>query len=205
MKILSILIAIVAGLIVLLGYFFPQTWLDYVTVPLLNWAVTLSGIAGIVAILNLIFGIHWKRVRDEHPRKAYSVVAIVAFLLTSAAGISFEPSSAGFQKIVTRVQVPIESSLMAVLAILMVYASLKILQRQRNWMGFVFFLSVVAFLVLNSGVLAFSTEIPILRVLLTAVHRAPVAGARGLLLGIALGSLVTGIRVLIGSERPYNG
>jgi len=65
--------------------------------------------------------------------------------------------------------------------------------------------SVILFLILNSGVLAFTSEIPILRNLLSAFHQVPVAGARGILLGVALGSIVTGIRVLIGSDRPYNG
>jgi hypothetical protein len=94
---------------------------------------------------------------------------------------------------------------MALLAISLVVASLKILQRHRSWMGFVFFLCVVLFLILNSGVLAFTSEIPVLRDLLSAFHHAPVAGARGILLGIALGSLAAGIRVMIGSDRPYNG
>ncbi len=205
MKIVNFIIAAATGLIVLLGYFFPGAGLAVIRTPLLDWAVTLSGVAGLVAILNLVFGIHWKRVHDNHPRKAYSVVLILAFLLTIAAGIYLDPASNSFQKLVTRVQVPIESSLMAVLAITLVYASLKVLQRHRNWMGFIFFLSVVLFLVLNSGVLAYTTEIPILRDLLSVFHQIPVAGARGMLLGIALGSLATGIRILIGSEKPYNG
>ena len=33
----------------------------------------------------------------------------------------------------------------------------------------------------------------------------PVAGARGILLGIALGSLTAGLRILMGADRPYSG
>jgi hypothetical protein len=204
-KVLNYLIAAITGLIVLLGDFFPGTGISLARSPLLDWAVTLSGVAGLVAILNLVFHVHWKRIQDKHPRRLYSGALIVTFLLTVVAGVFLDPGSAGFQKLVTRVQVPVESTLMAVLAITLVFASLKLLQRQRNWMGFLFFLSVIIFLVLNSGVLAFSTEIPILTNLLSAFHRVPMAGARGMLLGIALGSLATGIRVLIGSEKPYNG
>jgi len=205
MKIINVIIAVAAGVIVLLGYFFSSPGLQAIRTPLLDWAVTLSGMAGLVAILNLVFGVHWKRVRENHPLKGYSVILILTFLFTLVAGIFLGPSSDGFQKLVTHVQVPIESSLMAVLAITLVYAALRILQRNRNWVGFIFFLSVVFFLVLNSGVLAFTTDIPILRDVLSAFHQVPVAGARGILLGIALGSLATGIRVLIGSDRPYNG
>ena len=205
MKVVNVLVAVIAGVIVLLGYFLPSAGLQAVRRPLLDWAVTLSGVAGLVAILNLVFGVHWKRIKENHRLKNYSVVVILVFMITLAAGIWMGPSTNGFQRIVTAVQVPIESSLMAVLALTMVYASLKILQRHRNLMGFIFFLSVILFLVLNSGVLAFSMDIPILMNLLSAFHQVPVAGARGILLGIALGSLVTGLRILIGSDRPYNG
>jgi len=30
-------------------------------------------------------------------------------------------------------------------------------------------------------------------------------GARGILIGVALGTLTTGLRVLLGSDRPYGG
>ncbi len=205
MKVVNVVIAMLAGLIVLLGYFFNSSGLHELRSPLLDWAVTLSGIAGLVAILNLVFGVHLKRLRENHPRKGSSVVILISFAVTLLAGIFLGPADEGFQKLVTHVQVPIESSLMAVLAITLVFAALKILQRHRNWMGFVFFLSVILFLVLNSGVLAFTSEVPFLRDVLSSLHQIPVAGARGILLGIALGSLATGIRVIIGSDRPYNG
>jgi hypothetical protein len=31
------------------------------------------------------------------------------------------------------------------------------------------------------------------------------AGARGILLGVALGTVATGLRILIGADRPYGG
>jgi hypothetical protein len=94
---------------------------------------------------------------------------------------------------------------LAVLAITMAFSSLRLLKRRRTWIGVIFFLSVITFLVLNSGILAFSTEIPILQTMLSGFHQIPASGARGILLGIALGSLATGIRILIGSDRPYDG
>jgi hypothetical protein len=32
-----------------------------------------------------------------------------------------------------------------------------------------------------------------------------VAGARGVLLGVALGAIATGLRILMGVDRPYGG
>ena len=116
MKIVNVIIAIAAGLIVLLGYFFGSPALQELRSPLLDWAVTLSGIAGLVAVLNLVFGVHLKRLRENHPRKGSSVVILASFAVTLIAGIFLGPADDGFQNIVTHVQVPIESSLMAVLS-----------------------------------------------------------------------------------------
>ena len=205
MKFINIVIAILSGVIVLLGYFLPLPGIQSIRTSLLDWGVILSGVAGLVAILNLVFGIHWKRARQDHPGKSYSILLIVAFLLTLVSGIFLDPSNPGFQKLVTHIQVPVESSLMALLAFTLVFSALKVLQHHRNWEGGIFFLSIIVFLVLNSGVLAITSDIPFLRGLLSFFHQVPVAGARGILLGIALGSLVTGVRVLIGTDRPYNG
>ncbi|MCX6053496.1 MAG: hypothetical protein NTZ74_01000 [Chloroflexi bacterium] len=202
---LSILVAVVVGIVILVGYFFPSPLISEIRTPLLDWAVTLAGVASLVAILNLIFGVHWKRLRESDGVNVFSVVVIMAFLLTLGAGILLGPSNSGFQKVVTAIQVPIETSLMAVLAITMSYSSLRFLKRQRNTMGLVFFISVILFLVINSGVMAFSSDIPLLPLLLSGFHKVPEAGARGILLGIALGSLATGVRILIGSDRPYSG
>jgi hypothetical protein len=201
---LSFIVALMCGLIVLAGYFFSNSTLLTVRATMLEWAVTVAGVAGLVAIFHLIFGVHVKRLHEAGPKRFYSIVVILAFLAALVAGLFFGPADSGYQKIVTAIQVPIETSLMAVLAVTLSYASLRLLKRQRNWMGVVFFLSVIVYLVLNSGVLAFSADIPVLQQVLSGFHQIPVAGARGILLGIALGSLLTGIRILIGSDQPYS-
>ncbi len=202
---LSVLVAILAGLIILISYFFPIPALVAIRTPMLDWTVTLAGVASLTAIIHLVFGVHLKRLKEKGSKRVFSVIVIVVFVITAFTGIYFGPDHPQYRQVVTAVQVPIETSLMALLAITLSYASLSLLKRQRNWMGLVFFISVILFLVINSGVLAFSSEIPILQEMLSGFHKIPVAGARGILLGIALGSLATGVRILVGSDRPYSG
>ena len=202
---LSLIVSILSGLIVLIGYFFPIPFIETIRTPMLNWAVILAGVASLVAIIHLIFSVHLKRLRENGSRKFFSIVVILTFLIVLIAGIYLGPAHPQYQKVVTSIQVPIETSLMALLAITLSYSSLQLLKRQRNWFGIVFFLSVILFLVVNSGVLAFSADIPLLQDLLAGFHQLPAAGARGILLGIALASLATGVRILIGSDRPYSG
>ncbi len=197
-------VAFVIGAIVLVGYFIPAAPLQAIRTPILDWAIVLAGFAGLVAILNLIFGVHIKRIREKTPRQGFSWLVVISFFVVFIAGVILGPTNPNVQNVVTYIQFPIEASLMAVLAITLAYASLKFLQRQRNWMGIVFFVATLFFLVVNSGILSFSSNIPVLRTLVSAAHQLPVGGARGILLGIALGSLATGIRILIGADRPYN-
>jgi hypothetical protein len=199
------IISFIVCTIILIGYFFPGTAIAAIRTPMLDWAVTLSGIAGLVAIANLIFGVHWKRLRDPEKDHLFSGLVIFSFLLTLTAGIFLGPNSETFKKVVTAIQTPIESSLMAVLAITLAYSSLRLLQRQHNWMGGFFFVSVIIFLLFNSGIFSLFANIPALQDLIAGINKIPVAGARGILIGVALGSLLTGIRIWIGSDRPYNG
>jgi len=49
-------------------------------------------------------------------------------------------------------------------------------------------------------------DIPLLNGLRRWIAQVPaMAGARGILIGVALGTIATGLRVLIGADRPYGG
>lgn len=200
----STAVAIAAGLIVLLGYFLPIPALIPIRSVLIDWAVIVAGVAGLIAIIHLI-KVHWKKLTSPRSRDYYSLITLIAFFLTLAAGLLLSPSDSRFQKVVTSIQVPIEASLMGVLAISLTYASIRLFRRRKGWMAVIFAVSTVVFLVLASGVLSFSDQVPILKDILSALNMLPVAGARGILLGIALGSLTTGLRILLAADRPYSG
>ncbi len=192
------------GLIVLLGYFVPVPILQEIRTTLLDWGVTLAGVAALVGIINLIIT-HWRRVTAPRNRDLYSALLIVSFLLTIATGVALGPSDPNFQHVVTSIQVPLEASLMAVLAISLAYASLRLFQKRKGLVAVIFVISALLFLLVTSGLLAPGSNNPILASVLTAINQLPIAGARGILLGIALGGLATGLRILMGVDRPFSG
>jgi hypothetical protein len=103
------------------------------------------------------------------------------------------------------IQVPVEISLLAVLAFVLVYAVARLLTRRPKWYTILFLVSVVLVL-LGSAPLFIVGEVSMLSSLRGwLVHVPAVAGARGLLLGVALGTVATGLRILIGIDRPYGG
>jgi hypothetical protein len=197
-------VAIIVGLLVLLGYFVPVPALVQLRTLLLGWAVILVAIATVVGILNL-FQVHWHKLARKPGRDIYSLVFLLAFVLTIVVGVWFGPASPEFQQLMLSVQMPAESSLMALLAIVLAYSSLRLLQRRKGNLAIMFIFSAVLFLILSSGLLAAVETVSPAKEIIAVLNRLPVAGARGILLGIALGSLVAGIRILMGADRPYRG
>ena len=101
---------------------------------------------------------------------------------------------------------PVEASLMALLTVTLIYASVRLLRRRTDIMSIVF-IGAAALTIFASVSLPFIGEIPLLgdviRPWLTSTLAA--GGARGLLLGVALGALTTGLRVLFAFDRPFGG
>ncbi|MEN4011956.1 MAG: hypothetical protein AB1453_12160 [Chloroflexota bacterium] len=201
---LSTAIAISVGIIVLAGAFLPVPILQPVRQTLLSWAIPVAAAAGLVAIVNLL-GVHWRKLNNPRERDNYSIILLLGFIAAFAAGILLGPSDPNFQKIVTHIQFPVEASLMGVLTVSLTYASIRMFQRRIGWLAILFAGSTVVFLIVLSGFLSIGESIPLVKDLLAVLNTLPVAGARGILLGIALGSLTTGLRILIGADRPYSG
>jgi hypothetical protein len=157
----------------------------------------------IVGVVNL-WRVHWNKFTSRQTGASYSVILLVALGLTLvAAAVGF---ALGEMSVLTwlfnYIQVPIETSLMAILAVVLAYAVARMFNRRMNLFSFVFILTVL--LVLIGTVSLPGIEINFLREIRNWIARvAATAGARGILIGIALGTVATGLRALMGADRPY--
>lgn len=203
MGILAVLTAIVVGLIVLLGYFFPQ--LASYQFLLLDWAILFAGMAAFVGLLNLL-GVHFDKIRKRQKGSLYSFVLIAGMLTTFIIALALTPQNPLVQAIVLNgVIIPVETALLALLTVSLLYAAIRLLQKRLDVMSVLFILTA-ALLFLGSATLPFG-DIPIVGTLLRpwVTQIWALGGARGILIGVSLGALLTGIRVLFGADRPYGG
>ncbi len=202
----SVSIVIGVGLIVLLGTFIEFPILVVMRQVLLQWAVALAAVALMVGVVNLL-RVHYRKITDKQKGGPYSLLLIVSLIITFGIGAIFGPKSAWFLWIFNHIQVPVESSLMGLLAVVLVFASARILWRRVNLFSLIFLATVLVMLLGAAPILGI--EIPGLhgpqglRALIAQIPA--VAGARGILLGIGLGTIATGLRVLMGTDRPYGG
>lgn len=198
-------IAISVGLIILLGTFLPIPLFSTIRSQLLRWAMILLSVAGLVGIANL-FGVHFNKIRRREQGSVYSLTLLVAMLATLLVGIITGPDHPWMRGAVEAVILPVEASLMALLAVTLLYASIRLLRRRTNMMSLVF-LGTAAIMLLGSVSLPVLGEIPILGdwVRPWLMYGPAAGGARGLIIGVALGALATGLRGLFAVDRPYGG
>ena len=203
MRIITAIIAIVVGILVLLGYFLPQAAIFQVI--LLDWAIILAGAATLAGVLNLVT-VHLEKIRTRSKDNIYSAILILGLFATFVFSLLLKPQNIYVQTfILNGIIVPIEASLMALLAVSLLYAAVRLLRHRADLMGIVFVLTA-ALLFFGSATLPFG-DVPIMSTLVRpwVSQILALGGARGILIGVALGTLTTGLRVLFGIDRPYGG
>ena len=203
---ISTITCIVVGLIVLAGYFFNVEEISFLRGLLLHWAIILTGVTLLVGVVNLI-SIHLGKITKKTKGSLNSVFLVGSFLFTLIIAGYFGISSVWSLWIYNSILVPIETSLLAILAIFLILTLPRMLSR-RMGIDSVVFIVVIIFVLLGS-IPIFRTYIPGLfgenGIYKSVINLLGVSGIRGILLGIALGVTATGIRVLLGSDRPYGG
>jgi hypothetical protein len=219
-NLVSLTIAAGSGLITLLLMlvrFEPESDFAFALPTLLDWVTTLSAAALIVGILNLL-AVHFRKVSVFNLTSMYSITFFVAFfgvvvmwvvaatarfflaeadpLRTDMVGLGQGTVDFAFKY----VQTPIEASLTGILAVVLTLAGARLIRTRRHWSAFIF-VAVALFLIISLAPISLLSFLPDLRDVL--VQPFAEGAARGILLGVALGVIATGLRVIIGVDQPY--
>jgi len=200
-KTISIITAILVGFFVLVG-FFIKPLLDPVLILILRWGIIVGSMTAIVGIVNLLIT-HIKRIRFKEGRFGFSFVVLIGFFASLLGALIFGTGDQRFTQWLSAIQIPIEISLMALVALTLTYAGVNFF-RLRGWtpLSISFGISAIVFLILGIGFIQSGTD-PVVDQVVNFIRILPLAGGRGILIGISLGALLTGLRILFSSERPY--
>ncbi len=200
-KTIPILVAAAAALFILATLILGEPlagWLEIV----LNWAVIVASVALLVAIATLILT-HLRNIVRGKRGFIFSIVLISTFLVSFIGALVFGVDNSAYLRWVAAIQLPLETSLLGLAALVMTAAALQIF-RNRGWslLTLTFGISALVFLVISLGLLQ-ALNIPVLTTVINYLQRLPMIGARGLLIGIGIGALLMGLRVVLGLERPW--
>ena len=197
---IPVLIATVTSLVVLAGYLLPIPLLTYYRDRLVEWAVIVAAFAFVLGLFNVL-RVHGGRVIRLRKGWFYSLVLLLAALAAWIPPVLYGPSGTPTQQMLDYVIGPLGASLAALVAFTLALAAFRLLRARRS-VGAVFFILIVAVTLLGStpfidlGWLADVRD--------WIVNVPGMAGGRGLLLGAALGTVITALRVFIGSDRPHS-
>ena len=183
---------------------------------LLEWARIIGAFARVLG-LGSRFRTHWDKIRRRRRGEwPYSIVTLAAFVLMVWAGLVYGngEGSVGtrllaveegtlFQWLFDNVEVPLDATMFALLSFFFASAAYRTF-RARN---------LEATLLLITAVIVMLGRVPLGEMmhermpgLYEWIMQYPaVAGKRGILFGVALGSIATSLRIILGIERSHLG
>ena len=196
-------ITVIAGIITFLSFLVP-TLADF-RASLVNIAVIIGGFAVVLGFVHLM-RVHIQRIAQ---RKGFfysvmlivSAVAATVFLVIDRVPGLNSPNQWISNFIFNGIIVPMQSSLGALLAFFLALAAFRMIRHRWRW-------STVGFLLAAIVVLLTQAPLPWLGFLVelraNLLDPLTTGGMRGLLLGVALGTIATVVRVLIPFDRPQS-
>ena len=194
------ILAIAIGLVVLAGQFGGDVAralrLTDLSAALIDWAAILFAVALVLGLLNLV-AVHARRLRAQAEGWPNSLALLLTVFLVLCAGLN-GVNSASLQWIFTNVQVPLQASLLSLVVFLTISAVGRAI-RMRRW-GTLIMLTTAVVVLLGQLPFAESLSAELVDAQQWILSVPAVAGQRGLLLGVALGTLMAGLRVLFGVE-----
>ncbi|GIW01246.1 hypothetical protein [Roseiflexus sp.] len=212
-RLIATIVAGVAGLLVLIDFAGPVPGVSALAQITLDWAALVAALALVIGVVN-VTGHHIGRVVRRSADWKYSLILLAAMVIVIVAGTLFPlqnpdgsltvPSSLIEQpvRLVFRaVYTPLASSLLALLTFFSLSAALRAVRRRT---GDALVIVTVALVVLIAASLPQLERAPVVADGVRWLSDYVVlAGARGLLIGAAIGALVAGVRLLLGFDQPY--
>ncbi|NJL05514.1 MAG: hypothetical protein HC911_11560 [Chloroflexaceae bacterium] len=187
--------------------------LSTAALTLVNWGAVLIALALLLGLVGVV-GNHLKRVRQREADWQYSIILLggmISVILLGTLGIpdfSSMPPRIEAQNLAEEpIRIffrtfyePLASSLLALLAFFSLSAMLRAV-RQRNREGIVIVVVAMLLLIVQFAPIA---SLPLVTESVNWLNSHLVlAGARALLLSVAIGTLVASMRVLLGFDQPY--
>jgi hypothetical protein len=194
-RILATAVAIGVGLLVLLDFFIDTG----ISLFLIQWAGVVVAFALLIGVVNLL-RVHLTKIQARQSGWTYSIVLIAAFAIALIWGRN-GPESGGGRALFQYVLSPLESTLFALMAFFIASAAYRAFRIRSFETGLLVVFAMIVLLGQVPAGFQLWEDFPLVK---EWVLRVPVlAGARGILLGVALGIIATGLRVLLGADRPY--
>lgn len=202
-----LVITFITGFLIILGFWIPHDPVGDIQSTFLIWYAIINGFTMVLGIVSLVH-IHTRKIISHKSGYGYSLILILSMLATLWVGLysgikygDLYKIDAPFMWYYNSIFVPLSATMFSLLAFFIASAAYRAFRAR----------TFEATLLLIAGALVMIGRVPIGDVIW---HKFPViadwimeipqmAAKRGILIGIALGMIVTSLRIILGIERSY--
>jgi len=192
-------VAVICGLLTLLGALLPVSAFSDMRTIFVQWAAVITVFAFILAYSSIL-KVHITRIVHQRKDRIASIILLLSAISTLIIVILQGPDGRISQYVVQHILIPGESALLALTAVTLILAGMRVFRTRRDVYSLLFFFVVV--FTLFVAIPSFYNML--IDTALRLLNSAATAGMRGLLLGVVLGTTLTGLRVIFGIDRPHS-
>jgi multisubunit Na+/H+ antiporter MnhG subunit len=198
---LPVFIAGIAGFLMIAEYYFQAPLAKQWSAEIQNWAIVISAFTLCLGAVGLA-RVHGQRIARRHPDSLNSLLLIATMLITGVTG-AMSMQHPIFLFIFNNVITPLGSAFYAMVALFVASSAYRAFRAR----------STEAVLFLVSGTIVMLGRAPVgeiiwnqFPVITEWIMKYPnLAGMRGVQIGVAVGVIAVGLRVLLGIDRHYLG
>lgn len=200
LPLLSTTIALAIGTVVLLDLLTSLPLFDALGARLVEYGTIIAVFALMLGVLNVL-RVHARIVQQRAAGWPYSLLLLLTTIGLSAVGLLGGPEGAVMQWTLRSVLLPLQAAFFSLLAFFLLGVAYRALRVQS--VESLLFVASAILVILGTTSLG-SVISPLLAESRSYLMAIPVmAGTRGLLLGIALGTIVTGLRLIVDGRRYF--
>lgn len=201
---LPLAICLIMGIVMMVQFFVPHPisvgFYDLTT----KWIRIVSAFALVLGVGSLML-YHLDRLQRRRPGWVYSIVTLVALVVTAVIGLVWgvKPGSPLQEVIFKNMLVPLNASMFAILAFYMASAAYRAFRARTKEAAL---LLIAAFIVMLGMVpvgAAIWGKLPEVAEWILSVPN--MAAKRAIVFGVALGAIATSLKVILGIERGWLG
>lgn len=195
------IISILAGGFLLVSFFLDHPMVRTAGAEVLLWAERMFAALLFFAVADAAI-LQIRKVSADNGMRIVRVIGFAAFLAVLLLGLIKGPADSEFNHTVSFVQKSMESALAGIVCLSLIFAMYRLPSQAPSVLKTAFFIGLIAFLGIYSGLpQMFSLPETVTRVI-EWLKSIPQGCLMGLLMGIALGGAVTGIRFILAGRIP---
>ncbi|MBF0314134.1 MAG: hypothetical protein HQK50_07670 [Oligoflexia bacterium] len=199
-KTVPFLITLGMGIYTFAYYFMPHRAMQNIWDQLSNWAIIVGGGSMAVGIVSMFRTYYKRSMNRADPNRYYCMITLVCMVGMAVIGfVTGIGDGTLFNDLFLNVMLPLESTMFSLLAFYIASAAFRSFRLKTFSAGLLLFAAVVVMLAQIPAGENISKQIPVIAAWINEYPN--VAAQRAIMIGIAIGSVATALKIILGIDK----